>query len=110
MDTTNPIDSRLRDAVAEVLNAHDLAGVMAHGAPDSEYDPELKDLVALIEEGTAITPEVVAGVWHKWFGDEDDTPEPPTPSMVALGRGPAGRPTGPARTFRAAGTYAPGHV
>jgi hypothetical protein len=100
MDTTNPIDSRLRDAVAEVLNAHDLAGVMAHAAPDSEYDPEMKDFVALIEVGTAITPEVVAGVWHKWFGDEDDTPEPPTPSMVALGRGPAGRPTGPARTFR----------
>jgi hypothetical protein len=30
----------------------------------------MKDLVTLIEEGTAITPEVVAGVWHKWFGDE----------------------------------------
>jgi hypothetical protein len=84
MDTINPTDSRLRGAVAEVLNAHDLAGVMAHGAPDSEYDPELKDLVALIEEGTAITPEVVAGVWHKRFGDEDDTAEPPTPSLVAL--------------------------
>ncbi|MBT2550567.1 hypothetical protein [Arthrobacter sp. ISL-65] len=84
IDITNPTDSRLREAVTEILNAHDLAVVMTHGAPDSEYDPEMKDLVTLIKGGTAITPDVVAGVWHKWFGDGADEPERPTSAMTAL--------------------------
>ncbi|MBT2546901.1 hypothetical protein [Arthrobacter sp. ISL-65] len=81
---TNPTDTRLRAAVTDILNAHDLLAVLDLGAPADEYDPEMNDFVALIEEGTAITPEVVAGVWHKWFGDPGEEREPPTPAMAAL--------------------------
>jgi hypothetical protein len=88
MDTVTPEHTRLRAAITERLNAHDLLGVMDHGAPETEYDPEMEDFTALITAGTPITPEVVATVWHKWFGDsQGDTaaePEPPTSAMSAL--------------------------
>lgn len=88
MDTSTPEYARLRAAITERLNAHDLLGVLDLGAPADEYDPEMEDFAALIADGTTITPEVVATVWHKWFGDSfGETarqPEPPTPAMVAL--------------------------
>jgi hypothetical protein len=87
----NPVTSeyaRLRAAITEHLNAHDLLGVMDHGAPRDEYNPEMEDFAALIAAGTPITPEVVAAVWHKWFGDSfgnsTGEPEPPTAAMAAL--------------------------
>jgi hypothetical protein len=88
MDLITPEHARLRAAITERLNAHDLLGVMGHGAPETEYAPETEDFAALITAGTPITPDVVATVWHKWFGDsQGDTasePEPPTSAMVAL--------------------------
>jgi hypothetical protein len=79
MDTSTQEYSRLREAVTERLNAHGLLGVMGHGAPDTEYGPEMEDFAGLIAEGAPITPEVVATVWHKWFGDSTGEPEPPRP-------------------------------
>ncbi|AOT04714.1 hypothetical protein [Arthrobacter sp. U41] len=88
MDITTPEYARLRAAIIERLNAHDLLGVMDHGAPEDECDPEMEDFAALIAAGTPITPEVVATVWNKWFGDSmgetAGEPEPPTSGMVAL--------------------------
>jgi hypothetical protein len=88
MDTVTPEYARMRTAITERLNAHDPLGVMDHGAPNTEYDPEMGDLAALIAAGTPITPEVVARVWHKWsgdsFGNTAGEPEPPSPGMVAL--------------------------
>lgn len=88
MDTSTSADAELRTAITERLNAHDLLGVMDHGAPGDEYDSEMKDFAALIEAGATITPEVVATVWHEWFGDSrgntDGEPEPPTAKMAAL--------------------------
>jgi hypothetical protein len=88
MDLITPEHARLRAAITERLNAHDLLGVMGHGAPETEYDPEMEDFAALITAGTPITPDVVATVWHKWFGDSqgDSTgePEPATAAMEAL--------------------------
>ncbi|MET1155543.1 hypothetical protein [Arthrobacter sp.] len=88
MDTVTPEYARLRSAITETLNAHDLLGVLPHGAPETEYDPEMGDFAALITAGTPNHPEVVATVWRKWFGDSqgDSTgePEPPTPAMEAL--------------------------
>lgn len=84
MDTINPTEGRLRAAVTEILNAHDLLGVLELGAPADEYDPEADDFVRLIAKGEPIAPETVASVWHKWFGDPAEEPEPPTPSMEAL--------------------------
>lgn len=78
----------LKAAITERLNAHDLLGVLPHGAPEDEYDSEMEDFARLIAGGVFITPEVVAGVWHKWFGDSagetDGEPESPTPAMTAL--------------------------
>ena len=71
-------------AVTAILNAHDLLGVLELGAPADEYDPEMQDFVLLKAAGTFITPEVVAMVWHKWFGDAKEEPEPPTSGMVSL--------------------------
>jgi hypothetical protein len=72
----------------ERLNAHDLLGVLPHGAPGDEYDPEMEDFAARIAAGTPITLEVVATVWHKWFGDGQGEgtgePELPTPRMAAM--------------------------
>ena len=74
----------MRTAITERLNAHDLLGIMDHGAPETEYDPEMEDFAALITAGTPITPEVVSTVWHKWFGDPSEEPEPPTTAIEAL--------------------------
>jgi hypothetical protein len=41
------------------------------------------DFVQLLAAGEPITPEVVAAVWHKWFGDPEQ-PEPPTAEMGGL--------------------------
>ena len=88
METTTPEYARLRAAITERLNAHDLLGVLPHGAPEDEYDSEMEDFAALITAGTPITPEGVATVWHKWcgdsFGETKGEPEPPTSGMVAL--------------------------
>lgn len=88
MDTSSREYERLRAAVSERMNAHDLLGLMDLGAPDDEYDPEMRDFVRLIAEGVTITPEVVATVWHKWFGTSDGDPardaQPATPGMEAL--------------------------
>ena len=88
MDTNTPAYARLRTAITERLNAHDLLGVLPHGAPEDEYDSEMEDFAALIAAGEPITPEVVAAAWHKWFGDSlgntDGQPEPPTSGMTAL--------------------------
>lgn len=87
-DTSTVEHARLNAAVTGALNAHDLAGAMDRGAPEDEYDPETGDFVRLIEEGVTITPEVVAAVWHEWFGDSDGETagevEPATPAMKAL--------------------------
>jgi hypothetical protein len=91
MDPITPEYARLRSAITERLNAHDLLGVMDHGAPEDEYDPEMEDFAALITAGGDITPEAVATVWHKWFGDSfgntGGEPEAPTSGMAALAAG-----------------------
>lgn len=84
MEALTPETARLRAAVTERLNAHDLLGVLELGAPADEYDPEMEDFAWLIAEGEVITPEVVATVWHKWFGEPTEEPEPPTSGMAAL--------------------------
>jgi hypothetical protein len=88
MDPITPEYTRLREAITERLDVHDLIGVMDHGAPGTEYDPEMEDFAALITAGRPITAEAVAAVWHKWFGDSmgetAGEPEPATSGMTAL--------------------------
>lgn len=88
MATSTPEQVRLRAAVTEAMNTHDLLGVLPFGAPDDEYDPETCDFVRLIGEGVTITPEIIATVWHTWLGDSrgytKGEVEPATPAMEAL--------------------------
>jgi hypothetical protein len=56
MEPITPEYTRLREAITERLNAHDLIGVMDHGAPATEYDPEMEDFAALIAAGTPHHP------------------------------------------------------
>jgi hypothetical protein len=88
MTSYTPAHPALKATISGHLNAHDLLGAMDHGAPKTEYDPEMDDFARLIAAGTPITPDVVATVWHKWFGDTagetTGEPEPPTPAMEAL--------------------------
>lgn len=84
MDTSTPDYDHLHAAITETVNVHDLLGVLDLGAPAGEYDPEMEDFARLVAGGTTITPEVVANVWHKWFGDPADDPGPPTSCMAAL--------------------------
>lgn len=76
--------AHLRDAVSACLNAHDLLGVLNLGASENEYDPEAEDFTRLLAGGEPVTSDVVAGVWHKWFGDPDGPVPSPTPEMDAL--------------------------
>jgi hypothetical protein len=84
MEAITPETARLRAAVTARFKVHELLGVLDLGAPADEYDPEMEDFARLIAAGTPITPEVVATVWRKWFGDVSEEPEPPTDGMVAL--------------------------
>jgi hypothetical protein len=51
----------------------------------------MKDFAALIAAGTPIIPQVVAAVWHKWFGDSRGETagegEPRTDVMTVLAPG-----------------------
>ncbi|TSE15050.1 hypothetical protein B1A87_003090 [Arthrobacter sp. KBS0703] len=80
----NSSAAQLRESVTGILNSHDLLGVLDLGAPADEYDPEMEDFAQLLAAGEPITPEVVACVWHKWFGDPSEQPGPVTPKMEAL--------------------------
>ena len=83
MDARTQEYRRLRRAVTVCVNAHDLLGVLDDAPPD-EYDPEIEDFTRLIAKGEPVTPELVAAVWHKWFGDSTEAPPPPTPRITAL--------------------------
>src|SRR2546421_12242594 len=57
-------------AVRRVVNRLDPVGLIATGAPDDEYDPEVTDLVRLVMRSEAFSESDVAEVWCRWFGDE----------------------------------------
>jgi hypothetical protein len=75
---------QLQAAVAERLKAHDLLGVRGLGAIEDEYGSEIEEFAALIAAGETITPEVVAAVCHKSFGDPSVEAAPPDANMEAL--------------------------
>jgi hypothetical protein len=83
MDARTQEYRRLRREVTACVNAHDLLGVFDDAQPD-EYDPEIEDFTRLIAKGEPVTPELVAAVCQKWFGDSKEAPEPPTPRISAL--------------------------
>jgi hypothetical protein len=57
----------LRKAIADAVNGCDVAGLLAAGAPASEYEPEIDDFVAQLDAGQAITLESVRATWAHGF-------------------------------------------
>jgi hypothetical protein len=84
MDTSTQDHTRLREAVTACLNDHDPLGILDLGAPADEYDSEMEDVVRLLAAGTPVTPDVVAAVWHKSFGDSPEVPGQQTAELCAL--------------------------
>ena len=52
-------------AARTVVNDVDPLGLIAAGAPDDEYDPEVQDLIA---SRAPVTAERVGEVFLRWFG------------------------------------------
>ncbi|MFI6905331.1 hypothetical protein ACIBKY_29000 [Nonomuraea sp. NPDC050394] len=72
-------------AVRALIKGYDPEGLLSMGAPDDEYDPEVRDLVALLGGGEEITPDAVRTIWNKWFDNGSDwcAREPEQVSEVA---------------------------
>lgn len=52
-------------------------GITIDDLKADEYRAEAKDFTLLISQGETVTPELVATIWHKWFGDESEEPRAP---------------------------------
>jgi len=66
------MDDVLVKRVTAVLKEFDLSGIFAVAgdfAPDDEYEPEARDLAALLAVRKVVFADVVA-VWLKWFDDD----------------------------------------
>ena len=58
------------------VNREDPVGLLGMGAPEDEYDPEVRDLVKWRE---AVTADQVRAVFLRWFGESGVMP----PDMAA---------------------------
>jgi hypothetical protein len=59
-----------------VVNREDPVGLLGMGAPEDEYDPEVKDLVKWHE---GVTADQVRAIFLRWFGESGVMP----PDMAA---------------------------
>lgn len=58
-------------AARTVVNREDPVGLLAMGAPEDEYDPEVRDL---IKWRNPVTAECVAATFLRWFGESGAMP------------------------------------
>lgn len=58
-------------AARTVVNREDPVGLLAMGAPEDEYDPEVGDL---IKWRKAVTAEQVSAVFLRWLGESGAMP------------------------------------
>ncbi|MEV3981992.1 hypothetical protein [Nonomuraea sp. NPDC049758] len=72
-------------AVRVLINQYDPEGLSGMGAPEDEYDPEVRDLTALVRGEEEVTAEAVGAVWNRWFNEvsEWSTRKPEQVSEVA---------------------------
>jgi hypothetical protein len=64
-----------------VVNREDPVGLLGMGAPEDEYDPEVKDLVKWHE---AVTADQVRAIFLRWFSESGVMP-PDMASRIADG-------------------------
>ena len=65
-----------------VVNAEDPIGLLAMGAPEDEYDPEVRDLLS---RSTAVTQARVREVFLAWFGTDSGRLDGPTVERITAG-------------------------
>ena len=58
-------------AARTVVNREDPVGLLGAGAPEDEYEPEIRDL---IKWRKAVTAEQVSAVFLRWFGESGAMP------------------------------------
>ena len=66
------MDKAIVERIAAILKEFDLSEIGfdgEFGAPDDEYEPEARDLAALLSVRKVGFADVVA-VWLKWFDDD----------------------------------------
>jgi hypothetical protein len=61
----SPLHLRIR----EMINAEDPVGLLALGAPEDEYDPQVVDLIKWRQ---AVTADQVRSTFRKWFEESGD--------------------------------------
>ncbi|MFI6297760.1 hypothetical protein ACIBEJ_39640 [Nonomuraea sp. NPDC050790] len=78
-------DDQIVVTVRALINQHDPEGLLAAGAPDDEYDPEVSDLAALVCGKDEITAAAVGSVWNRWFNMSPNwcTREPEQVNQIA---------------------------
>ncbi|MCG5217306.1 hypothetical protein [Streptosporangium sp. KLBMP 9127] len=54
-------------AVRVLITRYDPEGLLGMGAPEDEYDPEVRDLAALVDGSEEITADAVGSIWNRWF-------------------------------------------
>lgn len=68
--------------VRDLINTEDPIGLIAMGAPEDEYDPEIEDLIKWREP---VSSEAVAEVFLRWFGSGVGDLSPDTARRIATG-------------------------
>ena len=64
------------------MNAEDPLGLLEMGAPDDEYDPEVRDFLS---RSTPVTQARVREVFIKWFGKESGRLDGPVVEHITAG-------------------------
>lgn len=49
------------------MNEVDPEGLLRRGAPANEYDPEIADFAAAIEQDVHVSEAFVRSTWARWF-------------------------------------------
>ncbi|AWB88540.1 hypothetical protein [Homoserinimonas hongtaonis] len=65
----------LTNKVIHILNRFDPMGLtpgMGDGTPWDEYEPEARDLAAILQASGTITGAQVDAIWFRWFGQNTD--------------------------------------
>jgi hypothetical protein len=55
-------------ATREIVNRHVPVGLLSMGAPEDEYDAEVRDFVRMVLRDGDLDERSVSAVWVRWFG------------------------------------------
>jgi hypothetical protein len=70
--------------ISQVLAEYDSEGLIRIGAPADEYEPEARELARVAMAGSPITVDVLADLFHRWFGPAARLPRKPEAQLARL--------------------------